>query len=182
MAQSTPKNPKYRSYVWRYRLPDDIRSKLISDTNPKGSINNSDLELAAAVIHPDVIATQFNIAETNVATLHDNTPTVFWQKRGSTTTTGPAAYLLRVHSLHARLLRYIPSHDYIPGPTNGMADCASRKFDLSSNEFLTHFNSVFPQPSPWIECHPRQEMISLTISALSKKRWKPELFPPAPTK
>jgi hypothetical protein len=52
-------------------------------------------------MHPDVIATHCNISEITVATLHDNTPAVFWQKKGSQTTTGPAAYLLRL--LHTRL-------------------------------------------------------------------------------
>jgi hypothetical protein len=105
--QSTPLTPSYRSYVWRFRLPDHIRNKLVSDANPTGFVTNSDLELAAAVVHPDIIATQCDVTETTVASLHDNTPTVFWQKRGSTTTTGPATYLLRVHTLLARQFRYI---------------------------------------------------------------------------
>jgi hypothetical protein len=181
--QSTPSEPSYRSYVWRYRLPDNVRSKLISETNPTGSITNSDLELAAAVVHTDVVAMQYNITETTVASLHDNTPTVFWQRRGSTTHTGPAAYLLRLHALHVRQFRYISTHDYIPGHINTMADYASRSFDLTPNEFLTNFNSLFPQPYPWIECTPRFEMISLVTWALSKKRSKPELLlhgPPKP--
>jgi hypothetical protein len=179
--QATQNKPEYTAYVWRYRLPDEIRKQLVSDTNPTGTITNSDLELAAAVVHPDVIATQCDISESTIATLHDNTPTVFWQRRGSTNTTGPAAYLLRAHALHARQLRYIASHDYIPGPINAMADCASRLIDLPFDAFLTHFNSLYPQPLPWIGCHPRQEMISLVTSA-SKKRLNPELYPPAPTK
>jgi hypothetical protein len=41
---------------------------------------------------------------------------------------------------------------------------------------------VFPQPLPWIGCHPRPEMISSAITALYKKRSNPESFPPAPRK
>jgi hypothetical protein len=181
-AQATPSEPSYHSYVWRYRLPEDISARLLSEANPKGSITNSDLELAAAVVHPDVIASQYDISETTVATLHDNTPTVFWQKRGSTTTTGPAAYLLRWHALHTRQLRYISLHDYIPGPRNTMADNASRLFDLSFEEILTHFNSVYPQPLPWIGCTPRPETISNVITALCRKRSEPESLHPGPTK
>jgi hypothetical protein len=120
---SSEAQPQYHAFVWRHRLPDTIRSRLISTSNPTGTITNSDLELAAAVAHPDVIASTSNITEITIAALHDNTPTVFWQRRGSVTTTGPAAYLLR---LHARHLRYISTHDYIPGPINAMADDASR--------------------------------------------------------
>jgi hypothetical protein len=144
--QSTPSKPSYRSCVWRYRLPENIRHEIVTDTNPKGSINSCDLELAAAIVQPDVIATQYDIAETTIASLHDNTPTVFWQKRDSNTTTSPAPYLLRVHTLHSRQLWYISTRDYIPGSQNATADCASRLFELPSNKFLTHFDSVFPQP------------------------------------
>jgi hypothetical protein len=71
--RATPSDPSHHSYVWRYRLPDDVRAKLISENNPAGSITNSDLELAAAVIHPDVLAIQYDITEASIATLHDNT-------------------------------------------------------------------------------------------------------------
>jgi hypothetical protein len=180
--QSTPSESSCRSYVWRYRLPDDVRSKLITETNPTGSITNSNLELAAAVVHTDVVAMQYDITETTVASLHDNTPTVFWQRRGSTTHTNPAAYLLRLHALHVRQFRYISTHDYIPGHINMMADYASRSFDHTPKVFLTYFNSVFPQPYPWIECTPRFEMISSVTFALFKKRSKPELLPHGPPK
>ena len=172
-AQSSATDPQYR-----HRLPDAIRARLISTNNPKGTITNSDLELAAAVAHPDVIASTSNISEATVATLHDNTPTVFWQRKGSTTTTGPAAYLLRLHALHARHLRYISTHDYIPGPINAMADDASRLLHLSCNDFLSHFDSAFPQPFPWTECTLSSEMSSLVTMSLSKQRSDPESFSP----
>jgi hypothetical protein len=94
-------------------------------------------------MHPDVIATHCKISEITVATLHDNTPTVCWQKKGSHTTTGQAAYLLRLQALHARHLRYMSTHDYMPGPINPMVDFASRLLDFSFPAFLTYFNSVF---------------------------------------
>jgi hypothetical protein len=72
-TQSSATDPSYHSFVWRHRLPDDIRARLISTNNPKGTITNSDLELAAAVAHPDVIASTGNISESTVATQHDNT-------------------------------------------------------------------------------------------------------------
>jgi hypothetical protein len=83
MEQTTPSKPSYRSYVWRYRLCENLRHELVTDANHKGSINNSDLKLAVTVVQPDGIATQSDVAETTVASLHDNTPTVFWQKKGS---------------------------------------------------------------------------------------------------
>jgi hypothetical protein len=113
---------------------------------------------------------------------HDSTPTVFWQKKGSTVTTSPAAYLLRVHTLHARQFRYISTHDYIPGPQNAMADCASRLLEISLSDFLTHFDTFFPLLFPWTGCNPRSEKIPLAITALCKRRSEPESFPRAPPK
>jgi hypothetical protein len=173
---SSEAQPQYQAFVWRHRLPDTIRSRLISTSNPTGTITNSDLELAAAVAHPDVIASTSNITEITIAALHDNTPTVFWQRRGSVTTTGPAAYLLRLHALHARHLRYISTHDYIPGPINAMADDASRLLHLSSHELLSHFNSVYPQLVPWTGCDLSPEMSSRVTIALCKQRSDPASF------
>jgi hypothetical protein len=56
MDQSSESHLVYRPFVWRFRLPESIRSQLISNNNPTGRITNSDLELAAAVAHPDVNA------------------------------------------------------------------------------------------------------------------------------
>jgi hypothetical protein len=75
----------------------------------------------------------YNMTETTVASLHDNTPSVFWQRRDSTTHTGPAASTAQI----------ISTHDYIPGHLNEMADYAPRSFDHTPNDFLTYFNSVF---------------------------------------
>lgn len=182
LAPTVEDQPLYQAFVWQHHLPDTIRSRLISTNNPTGTITNSDLELAAAVAHPDVIASTRNISETTIATLHDNTPTVFWQRKGSTTTTGPAAYLLRLHALHARHLRYIATHDYIPGPINAMADDASRLLHFSNHDLLSHFNSVYPQPFPWTGCTLSSEMSSLVITALCKQRSDPESFSPVQQK
>ena len=92
------------------------------------------MELAAAVAQPDVICSIFDLTEATIANLHDNTPAVFWQRKGSTTTTGPAAYLLRLRALHQRCEKYVPTHDYIPGPINRMADDASRLVHLEMCE------------------------------------------------
>jgi hypothetical protein len=44
--RTNPSPPHYQAFVWRYSLPNNIKSHLISATNPTGTITNSDLELA----------------------------------------------------------------------------------------------------------------------------------------
>jgi hypothetical protein len=112
--------------VWQYALPADVINKLVTFANPKGTISNSDLELLVTFIHNDVLATTFDIRERTLAVGTANTPALVWQGKGSVSTTGPAAYLLRMQALHQQFHRYNTKHFFIPGHLNSMADGASR--------------------------------------------------------
>jgi hypothetical protein len=136
--------------LWRAQFPPDISARLVSDHNPTGDITNSDLELAASIITKDIAAQHFDIRERTISNGSDNTPTVYWQRKGSTTTTSAPAYLLRAQALHQRYHRYNSSEYYIPGPANSMADDASRLLSLSSHQLVSHFNRTYPQPTPWV--------------------------------
>ena len=74
------------SYFWY--------SDVVTYENPHGTISNSDLELAGHVAHNDVLARLENINSVTVASFTDNTPALYWTKKGSTSTSIPAAYLL----------------------------------------------------------------------------------------
>ena len=170
----------HASYLWRSPFPDSITRRLVTWDNPSGTLTNSDLELAGAVTHLDVMAQTADVRERTVTTLHDNTATVFWQHKGSVSASNAAAYLLRVKALHQRFHRYIAHQDYIPGPVNAMADDCSRLWHLSDTELLSYFDSHYPQPTPWQLCHPRTAMLSAVTSALCKTRSEPESFLHAP--
>ena len=73
--------------------------------------------------------------------LYRQLSTVYWNRKGSTTTTGPTAYILRLASLHQRINRCVPKLDYIPGVLKVMADAASCAWHLNDTELLAHFNS-----------------------------------------
>jgi hypothetical protein len=47
--------------VWRHEWPLHITSLLLTDSNPSGSITNSDLELAGGLLHLDALAQSFDI-------------------------------------------------------------------------------------------------------------------------
>ena len=96
--------------------------------------------------------------------------------------TGPAAYILRLTSLHQRIPRYVPKLDYIPGVLTLMTDTASRTWHLADSELLADFNSNFSQTRPWCICPLKEEMNSSLISALSKKRSDPAPLQLTPTK
>ena len=165
--------------LWRARFPPEVQRLLVSQDNPSGSITNSDLELAGAVAHDDVLATSApRIAHTSTCSFSDNTPAVSWKTKGSTTTTGPAAYLLHIAALHRRHFRYQNQLHYLPGPLNSMADDCSRLWKLSDRDLLTYFNSRYPQSTSWSMHHLRPEMLSALTSALQRKRSQPESYLP----
>ena len=155
--------------VWKVSWPQDIISSLITETNPHGSVNNSDLELAGGLLHLDVICQHFDVRERTILSQTDNLSTLFWQRKGSTTTEKPPAHLLRLFGIHQRYHRYVPRHDYIPGPSNPIADDASRLSHLSNSAFLSHFNKNYPQPIPYQLVPPTPSLLSAVTSALRRR-------------
>ena len=82
------------------RFPPHLQAALVTWENPKGTVTNSDLELAATIAHQDVLVHTFDLRERTIHTGSDNTPAIYWQRKGLTTTTKPPAGLLRLQALH----------------------------------------------------------------------------------
>ncbi len=170
--------------VWRYNWPSSITNNLVSYTNPHGTITNSDLELAGGLLHLQALAQCYDIRERTVLSKTDNLATLYWQRKGAATTDKAPAHLLRFFGLHQRFHRYVPRHDYIAGPSNPLADFASRSAHLTSHAFLASLNSLYPKLQPYKLVHLPQSIISSVTSALHKKRSNVEsllVAPPAPT-
>jgi hypothetical protein len=122
--------------LWRERFPQWVRDQLSCWKNPNGRITNSDLELAGSIAQNDVLAQYANVAERTTHNCYDNIPAVYCQRKGATTTIGPAAYLLRLQGLHQRLYRYEPLSDYSQGFLNEKADILTPRWDISDNQIL----------------------------------------------
>jgi hypothetical protein len=173
-----PTKPRETAHpvVWRAKFPTDISEDLVSWAHPHGAITNSDLELAGSLIHHEAAVQCFDLRERTILSKTDNTPTLFWQRKGSTTTTGPPAYLLRAQALHQRHHRYVPRHDFLPGVDNLMSDDASRLHHLSDNAFLTHFNCRYPQHVSWQLWTPSPEILSAVTMSLRRQPCEPALL------
>ena len=115
--------------------------RLDTTDNPNGDITNSDLEQAAHIGQLDHIAHTYDVRGATVSNLTDNTPTLSRHFKGSTTTSGPAAYLCQLASLHQRYHRYCSEASFINGVENVMADDASRLQHLTASQLLAHFHS-----------------------------------------
>ena len=181
-AAASASDPDQRPHpvLWRVPFPDDLVANLVSWKNPHGTVTNSDFELAGGLLHHEAAAQCYDIRERTLLSRTDNTPTLFWQRKGSTSTQGPASYLLRNQAIHQRYHRYVDRHDFLAGIKNPMADDASRLFDLSDSQLLAHFELHYPQSRSWRLFPLRSEMISSVTSALRRKTCEPASLLSAP--
>ena len=178
----SPTSKQQHPIVWRTPFPPAIQHQLVSDSNPQGTITNSDLELAGTIAHAAVLTSQHDVRKQTIAIFSDNTPAVAWGCKASVTTQGPASYLLRTASLHQRQHRYLAQHFYIPGPANHLADIASRRFDLSDAQLLSHLNCISPHSQSWKLLPLPPDMHLRVITDLQRKHlaWPSLSSAPAP--
>jgi hypothetical protein len=113
--------------VWRLEWPPDIQQNIVSFTNPNGSITNSDLEMAGMLAHYLVLEHVVLLRHVHVAAWCDNTPTVSWTNKLSSSRSRTAGCLTRalamcIHANEASPLESVS----IAGKHNKMADTASR--------------------------------------------------------
>ena len=173
-AHAIHRHPSKAPVIWRCFFPTSIQKELVTDKNPNGSITNSDLELMAAVISNDAAAQNFNVQERTILSHTDNSPTMYWLRKGSTTSNSARAHLLRAQALHQRFHRYVAQIDFIPGVENSISDLPSRSAHLTDNELLHFFDSHFPQPRSWRLWTPPQKLLSALTSCLHRKTFNME--------
>jgi len=154
--------------VFRTPFPTAIQCRLITADNPSGDLTNSDLELAALVLATAMRAHTTTLCP--AASLwcgSDNTAAVSWARRGSTSTTGANAHLLRWMAQLSRRYNLSLTPLFVSGATNSLADFCSRSFLLSDDKFLQEVNTRFPINPSWTLVHPTPELLSSMTLALS---------------
>jgi hypothetical protein len=147
--------------VWRLEWPVDIQNNVVSFSNPTGSITNSDLEMAGMLIHYLVLEHLVALKHVHVAAWCNNTPTVSWTNKLSSSRSKIAGRLTRALALHIHANEASPLVSVsITGVDNKMADLSSRTFNrhsatnetfhISNENFLHTFSTAFPlQNDSW---------------------------------
>ena len=135
--------------MWQHTFCTEVTTSMVTYKNPHGTISNSDLELAGHVAHNNLLASIASIDGVMMSSFTDNTPALYWTKKGSTLTSIPAAYLLWLQALHQCHFCYFSITDHIPGAANAMADDCSRLWHLTDVQLLTHFILRYPQNLQW---------------------------------
>eukprot|EP00978_Attheya_sp_CCMP212_P004556 scaffold9947_cov44-Attheya_sp.AAC.1 len=164
-------------FVWEVPFPKEIQDRLVSWSNPKGDITNSDLEMAAHLMQWLALELTQDVRHQHAAIASDNTATVAWARRLDSKRSHVAKRLLRVLAVRQRVCRASPLLTIsIAGKDNDMADAASRWFkddskyetDLPYTVFLPRFNAAFPLPqgASWKRFHFSSKMITRVISEL----------------
>ena len=164
-------------FVWEVPFPQEIQKRLVSWSNPKGDITNSDLEMAAHLMQWLALEFTHDVRHQHAAIASDNTPTVAWANRLDSKRSQVAKRLLRVLAVRQRVCRASPLLTIsIAGKDNDMADAASRWFkddtkyetDLPDTVFLPRFNAAFPLPqgASWKRFHFSSKIITRVISEL----------------
>ena len=162
-------DPTSSPIVWRSRFPPAISDSLVTSDNRNGTITISDLELAGMIAHKDILVHARDVTERTIWVASDNRAAVAWSGKGSATSIAARAHLLRYNAIHQRHHRYVARHHYMPGPVNVMADDASRLWNLSDDDLLTHFNASYPQAASW-QMHPLTYATNVSLTgALSRK-------------
>jgi hypothetical protein len=166
--------------VFRLQWPPDISNALVSFDNPRGSITNSDLEMAGLLLLWLCLeGVAPNLAHKHVALFSDNSPSVSWVTKMASKKSRVAAQLVRALALRLNVKQSCPiTPIHIPGIKNALTDIPSRSFGSvpewhcnSHNDLLTLFNSKFPLPSQasWTVFQFESGVITHVISALQMK-------------
>ena len=163
--------------VFRFEWPEDIKQEIVSDSNPKGKLTNSDLECAGLLmlwlVMEDVCSIQ---SGDHVALFSDNAPTVAWATRLAAKSSLVAGQLIRALALRLKVMKASPlSTLHISGVQNAMTDIPSRSFGTppkwhcqTENDLLTMFNSKFPLPNQasWTGYQVGSKISTLVLSVL----------------
>ena len=75
-------SPGQHPVVWRVPYPEEVQQRVVTEANPGGDLNNSDLEQSALLAGADVAAAVYDLREVTLASLSDNTPAVSRRRKG----------------------------------------------------------------------------------------------------
>jgi hypothetical protein len=173
-------NKNIQPVVWRLEWPPDIQARLVSWSNPQGDLTINDLEMAGLLLHYLVLELLVDLKHEHVAAWCDNTSTVSWARRMTSSKSKIGHRLVRALMMRINVNEASPLVTVsIAGILNKMADVASRSFGPSSStsstnftssdaSFLHSFNSEFPleQNASWRLFRLSTKLSSLVFSEL----------------
>ena len=141
--------------VFQMEWPEAIRMNLVTQNNPTGLINNSDLEMGGILLLWLIIEKIiFSLQERNVAIYCNKSPSVGWVTCLASESSIIGGRLIHALSLWMKQAHTCPITTlHIPRNENVISNIPSRSFGSMPswhctlhNTLLTLFNSTFPLP------------------------------------
>jgi hypothetical protein len=94
--------------------PQEVQQKLVSTKNPKGTVTNLDLELAATIAQHHILEEAYNpMAVEIMHNFCNNTPAIAWQTKGLMSTTQMTANTLCHTALHQRDIGHFKQYEHL---------------------------------------------------------------------
>eukprot|EP00957_Ditylum_brightwellii_P131027 9994619-Ditylum_brightwellii.AAC.2 len=160
--------------VWRHIWSEDIRQAVILNSNPKGRLTNSDLKLAAKVIHFSIALVTHPMRHLTMLALSDNLATVHWSHcMAAKANTKTAGALLRglalvLRECQAALILTLP----VEVNNNTMANFASHLTHLVQEDLVVYsLATLFPlHAGSWISVAPPAELLWCMTLTLRERR------------
>ena len=178
--------------VFHLQWPQDISANIVSDSNPTGSITNSDLEMAGLLMLWLVMEDVCAVTDAHVALFSDNSPTVHWVQRLAAKHLTIAMQLVRALALRLQLTKASPlTPMHIAGVNNSLTDIPSRSFGSvpawhcqTDAQLLTLFNATFPLPhqGSWTVYRISSEIAMRVISILRMQAFTADAWRRLPKK
>ncbi len=165
-----------RPVVWRIKWPHQVVTRF-----EQGHLTINDFEMAGMLLQYLLLEQLVDIKHTHTAAWCDNTSTVSWTGRMSSSKSTVGQQLTRALALRMCANESSPLAPLsIAGSDNDMADLASRSFrntgtagnyNLTDHDFLTKFNSDFPlqQGTSWLMLRLHNKVTSLVFTLLLGK-------------
>jgi hypothetical protein len=134
--------------LWHATWPAHIQSQLVTDANPHGTLTNSDLELAGAILHQqDVITDHASCREATTHTMCDNVTAIAWHRRGSVTNTAPdPTFCVSLLSISGTMVTF-PSCFTFPDHPIQLRMMAPAFITCLTHNFLLSLTSPIPRGS-----------------------------------
>ena len=170
-------SPSREWHVWWIAFSTTIRSHILTNKNPKGTLTINDLDLAAYIAHLHIFAPCMAPLE-HIATGVDNIAAESWARPGSVSNSTAIAPLLREAAWIMRQDKIHASINRIPGIENIKTAAASRLTHLPVTAFIKSFNTPFPQSTTGrLYLLPSGMKLSLHTMLLTKQSPKASQLP-----
>jgi hypothetical protein len=119
-------------YLWQHPWTPSEAACLVTFANPASDLSINNLELAGHVAHLWLALPLMSPLNT-ILSGSENSTSIYWIRKGSTSTSKTTGALLRLRSWLLRQHQVAAPITFLAGKDNHLANAASRRWDLTNS-------------------------------------------------